>query len=260
MIRRHRPELQSNDRKLEAYATVGSGPAAGGPLAMPQSLGYNTLPVMQTPKVSIYDTTLRDGTQGEGISFSVLDKIRVAEKLDAFGVHYIEGGWPGSNPKDIAFFKEAARKTWRNAKITAFGSTRRANLKVDDDPQIRTLLDAQTPVVTMVGKSWLLHVTEVLGVQPGENFALIGDSVAFCKKQGREVIYDGEHFFDGYKDDPQYALDTLKAARDAGADIVVLCDTNGGSMPDEIYEIASRVVSELGVKIGIHSHSIYCNG
>jgi len=210
---------------------------------------------MQKPKVTIYDTTLRDGTQGEGISFSVLDKIRVAEKLDAFGVHYIEGGWPGSNPKDIAFFQEAVRKTWQNAKITAFGSTRRANLKVEDDPQIRTLLDAQTPVVTMVGKSWLLHVIEVLGVKPKENFALIADSVAYCKKQGREVLYDAEHFFDGYKDDAAYAIDTIKAARDAGVDMVVLCDTNGGTMPEEIHEITGKIVSELGIAIGIHTHN-----
>ena len=171
---------------------------------------------MQNPRVTIYDTTLRDGTQGEGISFSVLDKIRVAEKLDGFGVHYIEGGWPGSNPKDIAFFQEAARRTWKHAKITAFGSTRRANQKIEEDAQIRTLLAAETPVVTMFGKSWVLHVREVLGIEPEENCRLIGDSVGFCKKAGREVIYDAEHFFDGYKADADYALSTLKAARDAG--------------------------------------------
>src|SRR5438105_1930107 len=138
---------------------------------------------MRKPKVSIYDTTLRDGTQGEGISFSVLDKLRVAEKLDAFGAHYIEGGWPGSNPKDIAFFQEAARRDWQHAKIVAFGSTRRANMRVEDDPQVRTLLEADTPVVTLVGKSWLLHVIQVLGVKPEENFSIIADTIEFCKVQ-----------------------------------------------------------------------------
>ncbi len=210
---------------------------------------------MHAPKVTIYDTTLRDGTQGEGISFSVLDKIRVAEKLDAFGVHYIEGGWPGSNPKDIAFFQEAAKRTWLNARITAFGSTRRANQTAENDPQIRALLAAETPVVTMVGKSWLLHVTEVLGIKPDENFALISDSVAYCKSQDREVLYDAEHFFDGYLDNPAYALDTLKAARDAGVDMVVLCDTNGGTMPEQVHDITAEVIRALGIPVGIHTHN-----
>lgn len=210
---------------------------------------------MDKPMVSLYDTTLRDGTQGEGISFSVLDKIRVAEKLDAFGVHYIEGGWPGSNPKDIAFFQEAAKRVWDSAKIAAFGSTRRANMKVQDDSQVRTLLDAATPVVTMVGKSWILHVTEVLGVKPEENFAIIKDSVAYCKEQGREVIYDAEHFFDGFKDDPEYALATLKAAAGAGADMVVLCDTNGGSMPEEVGRITREAIKHVGIPVGIHTHN-----
>jgi len=140
---------------------------------------------MKTSQVTIYDTTLRDGTQGTGISFSVLDKLRVAEKLDAFGVHYIEGGWPGSNPKDVEFFHEARNRTWRNAKIAAFGSTRRANLAVEDDPQISALLDAGTPVVTLVGKSWILHEREVLNVAPEENLAIIRDTVAYSKARGR---------------------------------------------------------------------------
>ncbi|MEI6493411.1 MAG: citramalate synthase, partial [Verrucomicrobiota bacterium] len=148
--------------------------------------------------VTIYDTTLRDGTQGTGISFSVLDKIRVAEKLDAFGVDFIEGGWPGSNPRDVAFFEEAARRTWKHAKIAAFGSTRRGGVAVESDPQVRTLLEAGTPVVTIVGKTWLLHVTEVLGVSADENLDMIADTVAFLKKNGREVFYDAEHFFDSY--------------------------------------------------------------
>ena len=210
---------------------------------------------MKTPSVTIYDTTLRDGTQGTGISFSVLDKIRVAEKLDEFGVQYIEGGWPGSNPKDAEFFQEAAQRTWRHAKIAAFGSTRRANLSVEDDPQVLALLDAQTPVVTLVGKSWILHVREVLNVTPDENRSMIRDTVAWFKKHEREVCYDAEHFFDGYKDDPEYALSTLEAARDAGADIVVLCDTNGGSMPDEVERITRAVIARLQMPVGIHPHN-----
>lgn len=209
---------------------------------------------MNTPRVTIYDTTLRDGTQGEGISFSVLDKIRVAERLDEFGVHYIEGGWPGSNPKDVAFFEEARKRSWKNAKISAFGSTRRAGVAVEDDAQVRTLLEARTPVVTLVGKSWLLHVTDVLNVTPEENLSMIADTVAFFKKHGREVMYDAEHFFDGYKDDPGHALATLRAARDAGADLPVLCDTNGGTMPDEVERITREVISALGVPVGIHTH------
>ena len=210
---------------------------------------------MKTSQVTIYDTTLRDGTQGTGISFSVLDKLRVAEKLDAFGVHYIEGGWPGSNPKDVEFFHEARTRTWRNAKIAAFGSTRRANLAVEDDPQIRALLDARTPVVTLVGKSWILHVREVLNVAPEENLAMIRDTVAYFKARGREVCYDAEHFFDGYKDDPDYAVSTLLAAREAGVDLPVLCDTNGGSMPDEVERITRDVIARLGIPVGIHTHN-----
>src|SRR4051812_23357629 len=173
---------------------------------------------MATPRVTIYDTTLRDGTQGTGISFSVLDKIRVAEKLDEFGVHYIEGGWPGSNPKDETFFAEAAQRTWKHARIVAFGMTRRGRVKVEDDEQVRKLIDAQTPAVTIVGKTWPLHVTEVFHVSLEENLAMIAETVAFLKKQGREVLYDAEHFFDSFRDDPAYSLATIKAAHDAGAD------------------------------------------
>jgi 2-isopropylmalate synthase len=210
---------------------------------------------MSQPQVTLYDTTLRDGTQGTGIAFSVADKIRVAEKLDDFGVHYIEGGWPGSNPKDIAFFEEAAKRTWRHARIAAFGSTRRANLAVDKDPQVQLLLDARTPTITIFGKTWLLQVTEVLGVTPEENLAMIRETVAHLKSNGREVIYDAEHFFDGAKDDWGYALQTLQAARDGGADLVVLCDTNGGTMPEEAGEMTRRVIAELGVAVGIHTHN-----
>ena len=210
---------------------------------------------MNKPQVALYDTTLRDGTQGTGIAFSVLDKIRVAEKLDAFGVHYIEGGWPGSNPKDAEFFAEARKRTWKNARIAAFGSTRRAHLKVEDDPQVRALLDAETPVVTLVGKSWILHVREVLNVTPEENRAMIRDTIAYFKAAGREVCYDAEHFFDGYKDDPEYAVSTLLAAVEGGADLPVLCDTNGGTMPDEVERITRDVVARLGKPVGIHTHN-----
>src|SRR6478735_1058807 len=210
---------------------------------------------MSTPRVTIYDTTLRDGTQGTGISFSVLDKIRVAEKLDEFGVHYIEGGWPGSNPKDAAFFEEAAKREWKNARITAFGMTRRGRIKVEDDAQVQMLLDAQTPAVTIVGKTWPLHVTEVFQVSLEENLAMIADTVAYLKKHGREVLYDAEHFFDSYKEDPEYSLKTVKAARDAGADLIVLCETNGGALPEFVGEVTAKVIAELGQPVGIHTHN-----
>ncbi|MEA3211817.1 MAG: 2-isopropylmalate synthase [Chthoniobacter sp.] len=210
---------------------------------------------MSTPRVTIYDTTLRDGTQGTGISFSVLDKIRVAEKLDEFGVHYIEGGWPGSNPRDVAFFEEAARRTWRHAKIAAFGMTRRGKMKVEDDPQVQLLLDAQTPVVTIVGKTWPLHVIEVFGVTLEENLAMIADTVRHLKAHGREVLYDAEHFFDSYREDPDYSLKTVQAAADAGADLVVLCETNGGNLPEFVEQVTRDVIAALGKPVGIHTHN-----
>ena len=210
---------------------------------------------MKKPNVTIYDTTLRDGTQGTGISFSVLDKIRVAEKLDAFGVHYIEGGFPGSNPKDTEFFKEVKKRKWKHAKIAAFGATRRGKLAVEDDPQVRVLLDAETPVVTIVGKTWPIQVTEVLGVTLEENLAMITDTVRYLKSHGREVLYDAEHFFDSYKNDRDYSLATVKAACDAGADLVVLCDTNGGSLPDFVAQTTREVTAALGAPVGIHTHN-----
>ena len=205
--------------------------------------------------VEIYDTTLRDGTQGEGVSFSVADKLRVAEKLDSFGVHYIEGGWPGSNPKDIEFFKEASKRKWKNSQIAAFGSTRRKKIAVKDDPQVKLLIDAKTPVVTIFGKTWLLHVKEVLRTSPKENIAMIADTIAFLKKSGRKVIYDAEHALDGYKDDPDYAMSTWKAAEEAGADFVVLCDTNGGSLTSEVSQITLAASKELSCQVGIHTHN-----
>ena len=206
-------------------------------------------------KVKIYDTTLRDGTQGEGISFSVADKLRIARKLDELGVHYIEGGWPGSNPKDIEFFQSVKKIKLKGAKITSFGSTRRKGIKPAQDTNLKMLLDAGTPVVTIFGKSWLLHVKQVLHTTPEENLAMINDSIKFLKSKGREVIYDAEHFFDGFKDDPGYALETLKAAVAGGADAVVLCDTNGGTLPSELTEIIAKVKKEIKASLGIHVHN-----
>jgi|GEM_PF-2814948 len=179
----------------------------------------------------LYDTTLRDGTQGEGINLSVSDKLRIAQRLDDFGMHYIEGGWPGSNPKDAEFFARARELRLKQARVAAFGSTRRAGGHCESDPQIKMLLDAQTPVVTMVAKTSRLHVTHVLETTLEENLAMIRDSVAYFKAQGKEVMHDAEHFFDGFKLDKEYALATLRAAAEAGADWLILCETNGGQMP-----------------------------
>ena len=192
--------------------------------------------------------------RARGSRFRSLDKIRIAEKLDEFGVDYIEGGWPGSNPKDVEFFEEAKKRKWRHAKIAAFGSTRRAGVAVEDDPQVRMLLEAETPVVTIFGKSWGLHVTEVLRTTVEENRAMIRDTVRYLKENGREVVYDAEHFFDGYKDDAGHALSTLEAAKEGGADILVLCDTNGGTLPDEVAKITAEVLEKLAMPVGIHTH------
>ena len=216
------------------------------PLANCSALGYRISPTYMNPnQIMIYDTTLRDGTQAEGISFSVHDKIRIAEKLDAFGVHYIEGGWPGSNPKDIAFFDAAKNLTWRTAKICAFGSTCRAKVEPSEDAQIALLLSAETPAVTIVGKSWRLHVEQILGVSIEENRRMIRESVAYLKSRGREVLFDAEHFFDGYKDDSRHAMAALEAAVEGGADVIVLCDTNGGTMLHEVSDITAAVVRSL---------------
>ena len=206
--------------------------------------------------ILIYDTTLRDGTQGEGISFSSTDKIRLCKHLDDFGIDYIEGGWPGSNPRDMEFFRLAKGLTLRHAKLAAFGSTRRANLAVKDDPQLQQLIQADTPVVTIFGKSWTLHVTEVLTTTLEENLAMIEDSVAFLKAADKEVIYDAEHFFDGYKDHPDYAIETLLAAKRGGADFFVLCDTNGGTQLKEFEHIVHTVKDSIGESnLGVHCHN-----
>ena len=206
------------------------------------------------PQVEIYDTTLRDGSQGEGINFSVVDKLRIAERLDQFGVHYIEGGWPGSNPKDIEFFAQAKRRKFRHARLAAFGSTRRKGVAVESDEQVRLLLEAGTPVVTIFGKTSLLHVREVLRCTPDENLAMIGDTVRFLKDHGKTVIYDAEHCFDGAKLDSEYGLATWQAAEKAGADMVVLCDTNGGCLPSEVAETTRLAIARLNCRVGIHTH------
>ena len=206
--------------------------------------------------IKIYDTTLRDGTQGEGISFSVTDKLRIADRLDAFGVDYIEGGFPGSNPRDITFFQEAQKLRLKHARLAAFGSTRRASVKASEDGQLKTLLDSGMPVMTIVGKTWLLHVTEILRTTPEENLAMIEDSMRYLVSQGREVIYDAEHFFDGYKSDRDYALRTLAAALRGGASNLTLCDTNGGTMVNDFEAIVRTVVSEFGGdRVGVHCHN-----
>jgi 2-isopropylmalate synthase len=207
-----------------------------------------------SPEVEIYDTTLRDGTQGHGISLSVADKLRIAERLDAFGVQYVEGGWPGSNPKDVEFFREAKHRTFTSARLAAFGSTRRKDIAAKDDDQVRLLIEADTPVVTIFGKTSLLHVREVLQTTPEENRAMIADTVRHLKQHGKFVVYDAEHCFDGFKEDREHALATLKAAEDAGADVIALCDTNGGSLPSEIAEITRLARAGLRVRLGIHTH------
>ncbi len=211
---------------------------------------------VMTQAIKIYDTTLRDGTQGEGVSFTVAAKLRVAEKLDQFGIDYIEGGWPGSNPRDMAFFEEARKLKLKHAKIAAFGSTRRASLAAAEDPQLQLLLEADTPVVTIFGKTWLLHVTEILRTTAEENLLMIEDSVRFLTENGREVIYDAEHFFDGYCDNPEYALSTLAAAKRGGAVNLTLCDTNGGKLVGEVQSIVATVCAHFpDTAVGVHCHN-----
>ncbi|MBO9362053.1 MAG: citramalate synthase [Thermoflexus sp.] len=206
-------------------------------------------------RVWLYDTTLRDGSQREGISFTVEDKLRITEKLDQLGVHYIEGGWPGSNPKDAEYFRRARQMSLRHARIAAFGMTRRPGRRAEDDENLRALLEAETPAVTVVGKSWDLHVHRVLETTLEENLAMIRESVALLRAHGREVIYDAEHFFDGWKRNPDYALATLRAAQEGGAGWIVLCDTNGGSMPWEIEEGVEAAKRAVSVPLGIHTHN-----
>lgn len=206
-------------------------------------------------RVHVYDTTLRDGTQGEGFQLSVAEKIRVAHLLDDLGVGYLEGGWPGSNPRDEAFFEAAMAESFRTLRVTAFGSTRRAGIRCEDDPSIRKLLAANVPVVTVFGKSWRFQATDVLGITAEENLELVHDTVRYLVAHTDEVIFDAEHFFDGAADDEAYAMAVLKAAADAGASFLTLCDTNGGSMPHTVGELTARALAHTGVPIGIHAHN-----
>jgi len=210
---------------------------------------------MMHKQITLYDTTLRDGTQGEQVNLSAEDKLRIAKKLDGFGISYVEGGWPGSNPKDARFFEMAQKGDFKNARLTAFGSTRRPGTAPEMDENIRALLKTETETVTIFGKSWDLHATEILKASLEENLIMIEETVAYLKGNRREVIYDAEHFFDGYKANPSYAMKTLAAAQEGGADVIVLCDTNGGSMPREIEEVMVNMAPSLGVLIGIHAHN-----
>ncbi len=208
------------------------------------------------PKVvEIYDTTLRDGEQGESVSYSLEDKLQIAQLLDAFGVHYIEGGWPGSNPKAVRFFKEVRKLKLKNAELASFGSTRRKKTRPEDDINLCALIETRSPVCTIFGKSWDLHVREALRTSLEENLLMISDSVRFLNKKRRRVIYDAEHFFDGYKANPDYAMKTLAAAADAGASVLALCDTNGGTMPMEIADIVAEVCRSTSVDVGVHTHN-----
>ena len=207
------------------------------------------------PRVAVYDTTLRDGSQGEGVNFSLQDKLLLTRKLDDLGVDFIEGGYPLSNPKDFEYFRAVRELPLKHASVCAFGMTRKKGTAADADVGLRALLDAGTPVVTVVGKTWDFHVTDVLGATLVENVAMIADSVAFLKAEGRRVFYDAEHFFDGHRANPEYALDTLRAAARAGAEVVILCDTNGGTMPERVADVVAAVRQELGVDLGIHCHN-----
>jgi 2-isopropylmalate synthase len=206
-------------------------------------------------RIEIYDTTLRDGMQGESVNFSVADKCRVVEQLDALGVDFIEGGWPGSNPRDVAFFERVRTLKLSSARIAAFGATRRNSLTCDADPSIQALLKAETPVVTIFGKSWLLHVTEALRLTPEENLEIIADTVRYLAARVPFLIYDAEHFFDGYRSNPDYALETLRLAAAGGARRIVLCDTNGGSLPADVAHVTRQVIQEIEVPLGIHCHN-----
>ena len=206
-------------------------------------------------RIHIYDTTLRDGSQGEGVNFSLQDKLAITRRLDELGIDFIEGGYPLSNPKDFEYFQQVRKLPLKHARVAAFGMTRRKNCAPADDTCLKALLAAETPLVAIVGKTWDMHVREVLGATLEENLRMIADSVAHCKAAGREVFYDAEHFFDGFKRNPEYALQTLRAAQDAGASAVILCDTNGGTLPDEIASATEQVRKALHVELGIHCHN-----
>ncbi len=210
---------------------------------------------MTSKAIEIYDTTLRDGSQGEGISFSVQDKLLIAKKIDEIGFHYIEGGWPGANPKDVAFFEEAKKLKLKHSEIVAFGSTRKTGSRASEDDNLRGLVASGTSAITIFGKSWDMHVRDVFRTELEENIRMISDSVKFLRSKGKKVIYDAEHFFDGYLHNREYALKTLETALDAGAATLVLCDTNGGTMPSSVFKIVSEVRARFNRPIGIHTHN-----
>jgi 2-isopropylmalate synthase len=205
--------------------------------------------------VELFDSTLRDGTQSEGLSLSVEDKLKIARLLDGFGIHYIEGGYPGSNPKDVEFFQRAKAVSFRHAKLTAFGMTRKPGGRADGDPILRAMVEAETPAVAVVGKTWTLHVTKIVGTTLEENLAMVTDSIAFLKQQGREVVFDAEHFFDGFRADRDYTLAVVRAAAAAGADWIAMCDTNGGSLPSTVAEVVGIVKKAVPTPLGIHPHN-----
>ena len=205
--------------------------------------------------IEIYDTTLRDGAQTEGIAFSVDDKLRITEKLDELGVHYVEGGWPGANPKDLEYFRKAKKLKLKTVMVTAFGSTHRPKHKPSDDSILKSLIESEARTITIFGKTWDFHVKEALKISLEENLEIIYDSVAFLKKYAEKVFFDAEHFFDGYKDNPEYALKCLKAAQEAGADCIIPCDTNGGTLPYDIKRIFLEVNPHIYVPLGIHAHN-----
>ncbi|MDE0926500.1 MAG: citramalate synthase [Methylophilaceae bacterium] len=206
-------------------------------------------------KVIAYDSTLRDGAQAQGVSFTVEDKLKVVQQLDNLGVSYIEAGNPGSNPKDLAFFERVSELNLKHAKIIAFGSTRKIGIKAADDHNLKSLLSANTEAVAIFGKSWDYQVTDILRTKLEENLAMISDTIAYLKQQGKEVVFDAEHFFDGYKANADYAMLSLKAAADAGADVLCLCDTNGGTFPEEVFQLTQKVVEAFGTQVGIHCHN-----
>jgi 2-isopropylmalate synthase len=220
-----------------------------------QKSGYNLRKFAMGNKVALFDSSLRDGAQAEGISFSVEDKLKILELLDEHGVDYVEAGNPGSNPKDLEFFARASHIVLKHARLAAFGSTRRRDIKVENDDNVQSLLLADTPVIVIFGKSWDFHVTEIIRTSLEENLAMIRDTVAFFKARGKELVYDAEHFFDGYKNNPDYAVKSLQAAAEGGADALILCDTNGGTFPSEVAEIVRKMVASFSVPIGIHAHN-----
>ncbi|MCI0335092.1 MAG: citramalate synthase, partial [Planctomycetes bacterium] len=205
--------------------------------------------------IQIYDTTLRDGAQGEGVNFSLQDKLLIARRLDELGFDFVEGGYPLSNPKDAEFFQRMATEPLKNSRLCAFGMTRRKGVKPADDPGMKALLESQSPVVTIVGKTHDFHVTDVLRVSLEENLAMIRETIAFLRASGRDVIYDAEHFFDGWKANPDYARQTIRAAVEGGAMLVVMCDTNGGSMPEEVAALTKEAGVAVDVPLGIHTHN-----